>query len=77
METLYQILCVLQRADLKEPVRWATLEEYTVYVNIIDMQQKGAEQWGLGARFTQDHQEQRGGGTEQDKNRIGAQAGEL
>jgi len=43
METLYQILCVLQRADLEESVRQATLEEYTVYVNIIDTQQKGAE----------------------------------
>jgi len=43
METLYQILCVLQRADLEESVRQATLEKYTVYVDIIDTQQKGAE----------------------------------
>ena len=43
METLYQILCVLLRADLEESVRWATLEEYTVYVDIINNQQKGAE----------------------------------
>jgi len=52
METLYQILCVLQRADLEESVRWATLEEYTVYVDIIDAQQKGAEQQGLGVLKT-------------------------
>lgn len=58
METLYQILSILQSAGLEEPVRQATLEEYMLYVNIIAAQQKGAEQWGLAAGGEPDCQEQ-------------------
>lgn len=58
METLYQILSILQSAGLEEPVRQATLEEYTLYVDIIAAQQKGAEQRGLAAGGEPDCQEQ-------------------
>ena len=43
METLYQILQVLHEANVSESVRKATLEQYTLYVNIIASKQKGAE----------------------------------
>ena len=57
METLYQILQVLHDANINEPARCATLEEYTLYVNLIAMQQAEAEYWGLGTRAAQAHQE--------------------
>lgn len=44
METLYQILQVLYEANVSESVRKATLEQYTLYVDIIASKQKGAVQ---------------------------------
>jgi hypothetical protein len=49
METLYQILQVLHEANVSESVRKATLEQYTLYVDIIASKQKGAVQQGLQA----------------------------
>jgi hypothetical protein len=46
METLYQILQVLHEANVSEPVRKATLEQYTLYVDIIASKQKEAERRG-------------------------------
>jgi hypothetical protein len=63
METIYQILCTLHDAGLEESVRRSTLEEYTLYIDIIDSKHKDAERRGLGAGagVEQDHQEQRDG----------------
>jgi hypothetical protein len=63
METLYQILQVLHDANVDEPGRHATLEEYMLYVDLIAAQQAGAEHWGLGAGDEQTPQEPSGGGT--------------
>jgi hypothetical protein len=49
METLYQILQVLHKANVSESVQKATLEQYTFYVNIIASKQKEAVQQGLQA----------------------------
>lgn len=56
METLYQILQVLHEANIDEPARRATLEEYTLYVDLIATQQVGAERRGLGTGAGQTHQ---------------------
>ncbi|KAF8238018.1 hypothetical protein L208DRAFT_1388238, partial [Tricholoma matsutake] len=59
METLYQILCTLHAAGLEEPDRCATLEEYTLYIDIIASKHKDVEQRGLVAGIEPDHQEHR------------------
>jgi hypothetical protein len=46
LETLYQILQVVQEADINEQVRQAALDEYSTQVDLIDSQQRSAEQCG-------------------------------
>ena len=58
METLYQILTTLHDAGIREPERRATLEEYTVYVDIIATKHKDAERRGLEAGGLQDQPEE-------------------
>ena len=60
METLYQILTTLHDTGLEEPDRQATIEEYTLYVDIIASKHKNAEQRGLETGDGQGHTEERG-----------------
>jgi hypothetical protein len=59
MEALYQVLQVLHDANIDEPDRRATLEEYTLYIDLIAAQQKGAEERGVEARAGQTLEEPR------------------
>ena len=61
METLYQILQILHKANITESVRKSTLEQYTLYVDIITSKHKEAEQRGRHAARDFD-QERSGGG---------------
>jgi hypothetical protein len=61
METLYQILQTLHEANVSEPIRKATLEQYTLYVDIIASKNKGAVQRGLQSGGP-NHQEEPGVG---------------
>jgi hypothetical protein len=46
LETLYQILRVIQEADVDEHVKQAALDDYPTQINLIDSQQRSAEQQG-------------------------------